>query len=313
MSEPVLLRMIVLARPRGALLIASLPLVGFGYALWERGSTVAPHVVAPELGLLAAAWVVGHAGAMWLNAHLDRDHGPVLLGRAVPVPRSAPLAGYLALAASSALAWPLGPPTFACALACAVLSVLYSHPRVALKGRPIGGPLVNGGGYGTLSPIAGFFAAEGVPTWRSAASLALAVLFILGTYFAAQAFQSDEDRQRGYRTLVVTHGPGWTLAVAHACLRASVLGMLACALFGAYPRALLVTIPVWLLAERHLEAWRRTPSVDRGGGLVARLAGGVAATIAAAYADHFWLLAQGRLGGGCGTAIVPQALALVCG
>lgn len=312
MSEPAALRLIVLARPRGAVLIASLPLVGFGYALWERGSTVGLLSVAPSLGLLACSWLVGHAGAMWLNAHLDRDRGPVLLGRPVVVPPIAPFAGHAALVVSSLLAWPLGALPFACALACALLSILYSHPRVALKGRPIGGPLVNGAGYGTLSPLAGFAAADGVPTWRAGASLALAVLFILGTYFAAQAFQSDEDRRRGYRTLVVTHGPGWTLAVAHACLRASALGMLAFALAGAYPRALVLTVPIWLLAERHLIAWRRAPSTDRGGGLVARLAAGALATIVLAYADHFWLLAQDRPGGGCGTALVPDVIVRLC-
>ena len=30
---------------------------------------------------------------------------------------------------------------------------------------------------------------------------------VLGCYFAVQAFQADEDRARGYRTLVATHGP----------------------------------------------------------------------------------------------------------
>ena len=33
-----------------------------------------------------------------------------------------------------------------------------------LKGQPIGGPLVNGFGYGSLSPVAGWAAAEGVLT-----------------------------------------------------------------------------------------------------------------------------------------------------
>lgn len=308
----VALQWIALARPRGAVLIASLPLVGFGYAHWERGSTVTLGAAAPRLALLAGAWLVGHAGAMWLNAHLDRDRGPVLLGRPVPVPPGTALAGYLALIAAPLVAMPLGAMPFACSLACAILAVLYSHPRIALKGRAVGGPLVNGVGYGALSPLAGFAAGDGAPTWRAAITLVLGVLFILGTYFAAQAFQADEDRRRGYRTLVVTHGPAWTLAVAHGCLRAAVIGALACTVAGAYPRALLASIPVWWLADRHLVAWRRAPASDCGGALVARLAAGVVVCIALAYADHFWLLAEHRPAGGCGTAIVPDALLPRC-
>ncbi len=312
MPEPVAVRLLVLARPRGAVLIASLPLVGFGFAHWERGSTVSPLVVAPSLALLVSAWLVAHAGSMWLNAHLDRDAGPVLLGRAVAVPPVTPVAGYVAAALAPVIAWALGPVPFACALACAVLSILYSHPRTALKGRPIGGPLVNGLGYGAISPLAGFAAADGIPTWRALVSLVLAVLFLLGTYFAAQVFQGEEDRRRGYRTLVVTHGPGWTLAVAHACLRASVLGMLACALVGVFPRVLLATAPIWMLTERFVARWRLTPSLDRGGGLVLRLAAFALASVVLAYADHFWQLAHDLPAGGCGTAIVPDVLASIC-
>ena len=312
MSSSTFARLIVLARPRGAALISALPLVGFGYALWERGSTVGPHVVAAPIALLMSSWLLGHAGAMWLNADLDRDQGPVLFGRAVEVPSSAVPAGYLALVISVALALPLGAVTFTSALGCAILSVLYSHRRIALKGSAIGGPLINGLGYGSLSPIAGFAAGSGVPTWRALMSLALAVLFILGTYFAAQAFQGDEDRRRGYRTMVVTHGPAWTLAVAHACLRAAVIGALIAAAVGVYPRLFLVSVPGWLVADRFLARWRLTPSVDCCGGLVKRLAIGVVLVLSAAYLDHFWLLWQGLPGGGCGTAIVPDAVAGIC-
>ncbi len=318
--HPVLLRLIALARPKGAVLITSLPLVGYGYALWERGSTVSLSVVLPTLSVLAGSWALGHAGAMWLNAALDRDRGPVLLGRPVEVPRAAPLAGYVALAASVGLAGALGTVPMACVLLCAALAVAYSHPRAALKGSAVGGPLVNGIGYGSLSPIAGWAAADPVLTWRAPLTLTLSVAFILGTYFAAQVFQGDEDARRGYRTLVVTHGPAWTLAVAHACLRLAVTGMLAAAVAGVYPRMVLASLPVWLAAERHLEAWRDTPAADSAadsaadlaGGLVGRLAWGALATLVTAYAHHFWLLAQDRPGGGCGTAIVPEALGWWC-
>ncbi len=310
------LRLLLLARPKGLMLIALIPAVGYGFALWQRGSTVAARYVLPDLGLLWLSWALGHAGSLWLNALLDRDEGGVLLGRAVPVPSIAGPAAYVALALSLAVAWPLGLGAFGCAVVCAVLAIAYSHPRVALKGRPVGGPLVNGFGYGSLSPIAGWAAAGGVVTWRAGLTLAFVVLFILGVYFAAQAFQADEDRERGYRTLVVTHGPRWTLRVARACVGAAALGAIVAAAAGAFPRLMLLTAPAWWWADRFLSRWTDAP----GGGdssmaaeWIGRLSVGGLGVILAAYVDHLVKLLDGAPPGGCGTAIVPAAVEALCG
>ncbi len=309
-------RLLQLARPKGAFLIAGLPLAGFGYGLWGRGSTVHPLEVLPELVAVWLTWVFGHAGAMWLNAELDRDEGEVLFGRAVVVPRGTGIAGYLALSVSIGTSLAIGGITTLSAAACALLAVLYSHPRVALKGRALSGPLINGVGYGSLSPIAGWAAAEGVPTWRAGISLAFAVPFILGVYFAAQAFQADEDRRRGYRTLVATHGPRFTLVVARACLGFSALGALSMAALGAYPRATLISLPIWLWMDRHLARWSRDERGGRGADavklvLIVTLA--AFAMVGASYAHHIHALLEGLPVGGCGTAVVPAALRHVCG
>ncbi|MBX3273391.1 MAG: UbiA prenyltransferase family protein [Sandaracinaceae bacterium] len=307
--------LLALARPKGAILISTLPLVGFGYALWERGSTVHPRYVAPALFGLFVAWFLGHAGAMWLNAVLDRDEGEVLLGRAVPVPRGTGVAGYVALALSVATAALVGLPTAACAAACAALAILYSHPRVALKARAIGGPLVNGVGYGSLSPIAGWLAADPVLTWRAVTSVFFAVLFILGVYFAAQAFQQSEDRERGYRTLVATHGPRATLLAARACLGACALGATFLGLWGAYPRAVLVTVPVWVAMDRHLARWLRREDGGREADalkLVSIVSFAALVMLIATYADQAHALYFALPPGGCGTRVVPEALAPTC-
>lgn len=309
-------RWLVLARPMGAVLIATLPLVGLGYGLWELGSTVHPLVLLPRIAVLFVAWVFCHAGAMWLNAELDRDEGEVLFGRSVPVPRGTGALGYLSLALSVATSLLIGGVTTVCAALCALLCVLYSHPRTALKGRPLGGPLVNGLGYGLLSPIAGWAAAEGVITWRAIASLAFGVLSILGVYFAAQAFQEEEDRRRGYRTLVVTHGPRFTLRAARGCLVAAALGATVLAAIGAYPRVTLITIPFFLWMDRHIARW----SQKADGGvqadateLVAIVTLAAVAMVGGTYAHQGWALYHDQPTGGCGTVIVPATLADVCG
>lgn len=307
---PVVVRLLHLARPKGAWLIGCLPLFGFGYGLWERGSTVHPWVVAPTIALLFTAWLLGHAGSLWLNAVLDRDGGAVLLGRAVPVPAIAGPAGYLALGLSIATAGALGPVVGGCSLACAALAILYSHPKVAWKGSALGGPFVNAVGYGVLSPLAGWWASEAPLTWRAVVTLALTVSFMLGLYFAAQAFQGAEDRERGYRTLVVTHGPRWTLRVARLLIGVAVVALLTLSALGVYPRALLVSLPAWIWTHRHLARWAALPSGGTGrhaGQLVGRLSVGVLLVLFAVYAAHFGGMALGAPPGGCGTAIVPDA------
>ncbi|MCA9609418.1 MAG: UbiA prenyltransferase family protein [Myxococcales bacterium] len=308
-------QLVALARPKGALLIASLPLVGFGFGLWDRGSTVHPKYVIGTLVALFVAWVFGHAGAMWLNAVLDRDEGEVLLGEPVPVPRGTWLAGYLGVGASVGTAFLAGWPTALCSATCAVLAVLYSHPRVALKGRAFGGPLVNGVGYGILSPLGGWLAAAPVLTWRAVASIGLGAIFILGVYFAAQAFQADEDRERGYRTLVATHGPQVTLWVARGCLVFVGLAMNGLALLGAYPRGVLVGLPLWFLMDRHLARWLRRGDGGRGSDAT-RLVGivtlAVLLMLGATYAHQLHAILAHLPPGGCGTAVVPEALAAIC-
>ena len=308
-------RLFSLARPKGAFLIAGLPLAGFGYGLWERGSTVHPRYVAPTIAVVWFTWVLGHAGAMWLNAELDRDEGEVLFGEAVAVPEGTWIAAYVALTASVALSLVIGGITALCALLCALMAIAYSHPRVALKGKAFAGPLINGVGYGSLSPIAGWAAADGVFTWRAAVTLALAVPFILGVYFAAQAFQADEDRDRGYRTLVALHGPRAALLAARVCLGIAAGGALCMAALGAYPRATLCSAPIWFWMDRHLVRWSRDPRGGTGKDaikLVSIVTLAAFVMVVSTYVVHFYALTHGQPVGGCGTEWVPEALARVC-
>jgi 1,4-dihydroxy-2-naphthoate octaprenyltransferase len=248
-----------LARPRMLPYVLLLVLVGFGWAHWDRALDA--RGVGALLRLLLA-WCALHAGTLWLNASVDRDEGEVLMGRSVPPPPSASAAGYTALAVTVALAATTGLGAGLCALGCVVLAVLYSHPKTMWKGHPLGGPAVNLLGYGLLSPMAGFFVVGMPPTVRSMLVAPLVGLVVLGTYFAAQAFQCDEDRARGYRTLVATHGPKVVVDAARHCINLGVLGGLSLAAFGWLPRACLLCLPAWWWLNRWLLRWREQP----GGG-----------------------------------------------
>jgi 4-hydroxybenzoate polyprenyltransferase len=174
-----------------------------------------------------------------------------------------------------------------------VLAVLYSHPATAWKGRPILGPLVNLLGYGLLSPLAGWAVVEGPWGARAVLVWLLSALGVLGCYFAVQAFQQDEDRARGYATLVATHGPRAALTAARLCIGAGLLGGLTLAALGWLPRILLLAAPLGFWTDDWLRRWARQPG---GGnerwarGLALRLLACALAGIALAYADYFYRL-----------------------
>ncbi len=241
------------------LLVALLPLVGFAFSYWDHGCEAAGFSAIPSLLLLAFVWAVPHAGTMWLNAALDRDEEATLFGRSVAVPPGIEKWGYLTLAISLAVAFAANVGLGVCVLGCALLSVLYSHPRTAWKGHAVLGPLTNALGYGVLSPLGGFFLAGHPPTIRGAIVLSIAIPWMLTAYFAAQAFQQGEDRARGYRTLVATHGPLATLRLTRA-LMLTALGLTALiAIVGMFPRIILAPLPLFVVIDRFLVRWQAQP------------------------------------------------------
>lgn len=279
--------------------VPTLAFLGFGFAHWDHGLTLrAPGAMA----LVFLAWLALHAGTMWLNAALDRDEGHVLLGRPLPVPDGIVPLAYGALAVSIALASLAGGLAGACAAACAGLAVAYSHPALAWKGHPVLGPLVNAFGYGVLSPLAGWSVVGAEPTPRAALTLVVTTGAALGAYFAAQAFQEREDRARGYRTLVATHGTGAALTASRLAFGAAFGTALLLAAAGAYPRACLVALPAVVALDGSLAAAERAPE-RVAGSLVRAVTLVLGLLVGGAYAEYAReLLAGEELVAGLATA-----------
>lgn len=251
-----------LARPKMLPYVLMLVASGYGWGHWDRALEERGLV---ELAWVLLAWTCLHAGTLWLNAVIDRDEGEVLFGRTVAPPPGTHTAAYLVLGATVGLGALAGTGPALVAAACVGLSVAYSHPAVLWKGHPLGGPFVNLVGYGLLSPLVGFLVV-GVPaTARSLAVWPLVGIAVLGTYFAAQAFQEEEDRDRGYRTLVATHGSGVVLRAARVCINLAIAGGVGLAAVGWLPRACLLCLPGWWILDRWLVAWSNAP----GGGSAA--------------------------------------------
>ncbi len=278
---------------------------GFMVAHWEAGEHL--RGLRP-LGFALAAWSLGHIGTMWLNAARDQDQGPVAFGRSVSVPPYTAKLGFLALFLTIAIAIPAGPIIAVCAACLALLSVLYSHPRTAWKGHPVGGPFINVFGYGLITPFAGLTAGHGMVSVRTVWIFLLLALSMAGLFFAAQAFQQEEDRGRGDRTLVATHGPGTVLFATRACFGAVALLATIGTIIGWYPRACLWALPLVFWIDRHLLRWRADPT---GGSpahtktLLRRLIVLLAAIVLAATTEHLADMLRGEQPAGRNTAQVP--------
>ena len=246
-----------LSRPGFALYLLLLVFAGFGWAHWDRALTGRG-----GWGLLwvMAAWWFLSAGTLWLNAAVDKDEGEVLMGRSVTPPPHTMAWAYGALAVSVPFAAQGGWVAGLCCAVSAVLAVLYSHPSTFWKSHPLGGPFVNLVGYGLLSPLAGWSVVGVGLNSRTLAVWLIGGVGILGCYFAAQAFQGDEDRERGYRTFVVTHGPRATIGAARICVLLAVAGGTVLIAVGWIPRACLVVVPMGLWIDRHFVAWLEEPN-----------------------------------------------------
>lgn len=226
---------------------------GYGFAHWDRALTgLGGRAVLVTL----VSWTLLHAGTLWLNAALDRDEGEVLWGTPAAVPPGIERWAYGALVACVVVAAAAGPVVAVCSAGCAVLAVLYSHPAAVWKGHPLGGPTVNGLGYGVLTPIAGFACVGVAPTLRACASLLVGLCGVMAAYYAAQAFQGNEDRGRGYRTLVARQGMAAAVRATRRWMWAGFGGAVFCAVLGWLPRSVLVLLPLFVWVDAHARRWQ---------------------------------------------------------
>jgi 4-hydroxybenzoate polyprenyltransferase len=248
-----------LARPRAAIIVAASPLAGYGFGHWDHALAWRNVDLLP---LVIMAWLGLHTATMWLNAGTDRDRGQVLFGHPTEVPSGASTLAYILLVASVALACFADISAGTCALGAAVLSVLYSHPSTRWKAHPVLGPGVNAIGYGVLSPTAGWALAEVPFGWRTLVVATLMIATALSVYFVSQVFQADEDRSRGDRTLVATHGPQVVVNVTRSSLAYAAGGSIMLSILGGFPRPCMLAAPVWLWIDRWLVAEARHGRLD---------------------------------------------------
>lgn len=186
-------------------------------------------------------------GATAYNSYWDRDTGPVGGLRHPPPMRRWMHPASLALqGVGLLLAWYLSGTAFAAVYVLSMLLFwLYSSPHARWKGSPLKSLAAIGISTGANGVLMGYLAAtHGQVDLRVVAPAALgAALVILSLYPVSQAYQAEEDRERGDRTFARAYGPRGVVGFFTAAWSAGVL-LLAAAFRPLYPGPL----PVGLLA-----------------------------------------------------------------
>lgn len=181
------------------------PIYLWGYLL--SGALVGPDF---WLGFLAFHLFL-YGGITAFNSYYDRDEGPIG-GMREPPPVSAPLLPFsLAVLGIGALPASLVNPTFlAIYLTILVMGLVYSHPRVRLKARPLLGLATVALGQGVLACLGGWAAAR--PDLATVdligwVGILAATLVTVGFYPITQAYQVQDDLARGDLTFAAWAGP----------------------------------------------------------------------------------------------------------
>ncbi|MHB8078691.1 MAG: UbiA family prenyltransferase, partial [Candidatus Krumholzibacteriia bacterium] len=171
----------------------------------------------PDAAVLAAAWVAWvvalNGGTLAFNSAYDRDTDSVAyLRRPPPPPPGLARRAALLMAGGALLGLAVAPRFAAVTALCVLLSLLYSHPAVRLKGVAGADLAVNMLGYGAGTTLAGLLA--GQAAWGAAATvdgagwrLAAGFGLLFGSFYPlTQIYQIDPDRRRGDRTQAVRRG-----------------------------------------------------------------------------------------------------------
>ncbi len=205
-----------------------------------------------------SAWVIFvvlmNGGTLALNSAFDQDEGDIGYLKAPPKPpKYLAHFGYGLLTAS--LLWSLvfirvkpgGHYFFEIVMTCVLMSVLYSVPPIRLKARAGWDLLINCGGFGFFTPMAGWvFTGRGLEPALISLCIGFGLLFA-ALYPLTQIYQVEEDTSRGDRTLVIRLGVGRSLSYAIlATLSAHLWLAQACLKAHANPAYLLLSLGAWL-------------------------------------------------------------------
>jgi 4-hydroxybenzoate polyprenyltransferase len=221
------------------------PLLGATFAL---GGRLAEH--AAGLAVLTAANVllVAHIFALndWSNHSADlRDPNKaagVFTARGVGHREMGALTVGL-LIASLPLFWQLGAVTLAIALGIAALSALYSLPPFAWKGLPLLSSVAHLAG-GTLHFLLGYALGASVDGRGLLAAAFFAVTFTAG-HLTQELRDYDGDVRSGVRTNAVIFGKRRTFAASLALFTLSQALLVALALQGSLPRAVVLLVALY--------------------------------------------------------------------
>ena len=208
------------------------------------------------IGLLSFHLFV-YGGTNMFNSYYDQDEGPIGgLENPSKVGRDLFWSSIGLKFIGLLLALNLNGTFVACYLAFCVYSVVYSHPAIRMKRRPLGSAVLVFFGQGIVGGVAGW-AATDLPVRRLLESplpwsLIGGALMTSGMYPLTQVYQIEEDRNRDDLTLARWFGPKRVFVYIGVMLALGVSGVSyafwqlgsrpQCAVFAAYFAGVLLVL-----------------------------------------------------------------------
>ena len=233
------LRYLACLRPQDILVLQGPPLLGAAFALRHLG---VQHVGLVATLLVANVFLVTHIFLLndWSGLTTDlvdpNKASHVFSTRGVGTTEMAALTGGFLLLAVLLFSR-IGALTTLLALAIAVLSALYSLPRINWKGRPFLNSLTHIAG-GILHFLLGYSVGHSVDRRGVAVATFFALIFAAG-HLTQEIRDHEGDAINGIRTNAVAFGPRRTFAASLALFAIAHLVLFLLALGGLLPRPLM--------------------------------------------------------------------------
>lgn len=236
--KPALLRYLSILRLQDILVLQGAPLMGAAFAIgrpeahdWSRLAIL----LIGNVCLMAHVFLLNDWAGLTGDLADPHKAAGVFTARGVGPREIGGLAAGL-LAVSVLLFSRLGVVTAALALAIALLSALYSLPRVHWKGRPLLNSAVHLGG-GIVHFLLGYSVGSALDRRGVATALFFALIFAAG-HLTQEVRDSKGDARNAIRTNAVTFGQRRTFAASLVLFALAHILLLLLALGGMIPRPL---------------------------------------------------------------------------
>lgn len=206
------------------------------------------------------AWIawntIGNGAILSFNTHYDQDEGDIgFLNSPPKIPKHLNLFAWALFILGGIISFYINNPFFFAYLFFAIFGILYSMPPIRLR-NIIGADLVvNVILYGFLTPLAGFLSVNQHPEPYVYFIFGIMGMLLGSGHPLTQLYQYDEDKKKDNKNMTVTLGKKKAILVSIILGNVTYLILLAGIIFDLLPKLMLITLPIYLIANFYVFYW----------------------------------------------------------